>query len=90
MAVLKWCQDTGIDWHYIQPGKPMQNAFVESFNGSFRDECLNETLFTTLREAKTVIQEWKEDYNLNRPHSSLGNLTPREFALKRNLKNMAA
>lgn len=90
MAVLKWCQDTGINWHYIQPGKPMQNAFVESFNGSFRDECLNETLFTTLREAKTIIHEWKEDYNLNRPHSSLGNLTPREFALNTDLKNMAA
>ena len=90
MAVLKWCQDTGVEWHYIQPGKPMQNAFVESFNGSFRDECLNETLFTTLREAKTIIHEWKEDYNLNRPHSSLGNLTPNEFALKTNLQNMAA
>ena len=89
-AVLRWCQDTGVGWHYIAPGKPMQNAFVESFNGSFRDECLNETLFTTLREAKTIIHEWKEDYNLNRPHSSLGNLTPNEFALKTNLQNMAA
>lgn len=48
MAVLKWCQDTGTDWHYIAPGKPMQNAFVESFNGSFRDELLNETLFSSL------------------------------------------
>lgn len=90
MAVLKWCQDTGINWHYIQRGKPMQNAFVESFNGSFREECLNETPFTTLREAKIIIQKWKEDYNLNRPHSSLGNLTPNEFALKTNLQNMAA
>ena len=89
-TVLKWCQKSDIQWHYIQPGKPMQNAFVESFNGSFRDECLNETLFTTLTEAKTIIQNWKEDYNLNRPHLSLGNLTPNEFALKINLKNMAA
>lgn len=46
MAVLKWCQETGVEWHYIAPGKPMQNGFVESFNGSFRDECLNETLFS--------------------------------------------
>jgi putative transposase len=90
MAVLKWCQETNIEWHYIQPGKPMQNGFVESFNGSFRDECLNETLFTALRDAKIEINNWKDDYNQNRPHSSLGNLTPNEFALKTNLQNMAA
>jgi putative transposase len=89
-AVLKWCQETGIEWHYIQPGKPMQNAFVESFNGSFRDECLNETLFTSLDEARTKIKEWKDDYNQNRPHSSLGNLTPNEYARKMTLQNMAA
>lgn len=58
MVVLKWCQDTKIDWHYIAPGKPMQNAFAESFIGSFRDECLNETLFTTLGEARTKIKLW--------------------------------
>lgn len=75
MAVLKWCQDTKIDWHYIAPGKPMQNAFAESFIGSFRDECLNETLFSSLNEAREKIKEWKDDYNQNRPHSSLGNLT---------------
>ena len=90
MAVLRWCQETGIEWHYIQPGKPMQNGFVESFNGSFRDECLNETLFTSLSEARTKINEWKEDYNHNRPHSSLGNLTPYEYVRKINLQNMAA
>lgn len=90
MAVLKWCQETNIGWHYIQPGKPMQNGFVESFNGSFRDECLNETLFTTLDEARIKITEWKEDYNQNRPHSSLGNLTPNEYASKIVLQNMAA
>lgn len=64
MAILKWCQDTGINWHYIQPGKPMQNAFVESFNDSFRDEYLNETLFTTLREAKTIIKIFGEKFGL--------------------------
>ena len=90
MAVLKWCQETNIEWHYIQPGKPMQNAFVESFNGSFRDECLNETLFTSLNEARTKIKERKDDYNQNRPHSSLGNLTPNEYARKMALQNIAA
>lgn len=90
MAVLKWCQETGVDWHYIQPGKPMQNGFVESFNGSFRDECLNETLFSSLAEARSQITAWKEDYNRNRPHSSLGNLTPSEFAMKTALQKHAA
>lgn len=82
MAVLRWCQETGVEWHYIAPGKPQQNGFVESFNGRFRDECLNETLFTGLGEARTAISAWKEDYNRHRPHSSLGNVTPREYASK--------
>ena len=90
IAVLKWCQETGINWHYIQPGKPMQNDFVESFNGSFRGECLNETLFTTLAEARSHITAWKEHYNQNRPHSSLGNLTPSEYAMKTALQKQAA
>ncbi len=90
MAVLKWCQETGVDWHYIQPGKPMQNGLVESFNGSFRDECLNEALFSSLTEARSKITAWKEDYNRNRPHSSLGNLTPDEFAMKMALQKQAA
>jgi len=80
MAILNWVQENGIDWHYIQPGKPTQNAFIESFNGKLRDECLNETLFTTLTEAKQELENWKEDYNHNRPHSSIGYLTPNEFA----------
>lgn len=90
MAILKWCQETGIEWHYIAPGKPMQNGFVESFNGSFRDECLNETLFSTLSHARVEITAWKEDYNRNRPHSSLGNITPNEFAMKMALEKQAA
>ncbi len=90
MAVLRWCQETRIDWHYIAPGKPMQNAFVESFNGSFRDELLNETLFSSLAEARDKITAWKEDYNRHRPHSSLGNLTPQEFAMKSRLETKAA
>lgn len=59
MAVLKWCQETRVEWHYIAPGKPMQNGFVESFNGSFRDECLNETLFSSLAHARAAITAWK-------------------------------
>jgi putative transposase len=59
-----------------------RQAFVESFNGSFRDECLNDTLFSTLVEARTAIRSWKEDYNRQRPHSALGNITPAEFAIK--------
>lgn len=90
MAVLRWCQETRVDWHYIAPGKPTQNAFVESFIRSFRDELLNERLFTTLAEAKTHITALKDDYNRNRPHSSLGNLTQDEFATKMALENRAA
>ena len=90
MAILKWCQETKIGWHYIAPGKPMQNGIVESFNGSFRDECLNETLFSSLTGARHHITFWKEDYNVTRPHSSLGNLTPREYAQNQPLHREAA
>ncbi len=65
---------------FIEPGKPVQNCFVESFNGRFRDECLNEHCFTNLEYARKVIEEWRIDYNQNRPHGSLGKLTPAEFA----------
>jgi putative transposase len=90
MAILKWSDEKAVEWHYIQPGKPQQNGFVESFNGSFRDECLNETLFSTLSEAKMKITAWKDDYNQNTPHSSLGNITPNEFAMKMALQKQAA
>ena len=80
MVILKWVQDNDIDWHYIAPGKPTQNAFIESFNGKLRDECLNETLFTSLAQAKHELKYWKEDYNHQRPHSSIGYLSPNEFA----------
>jgi putative transposase len=90
VAILRWSQERQIDWHYIAPGKPMQNGFIESFNGSFRDECLNETLFSSLPEARDRITDWKEDYNSHRPHSSLGNLTPNEFARKLALEKQAA
>lgn len=90
MAVLRWCQETSVEWHYIAPGKPTQNAFVESFNGKLRDECLNETLFSSLREARDVLEEWRTDYNRRRPHSALGNLTPSEFAEKIKVDRIAA
>ena len=82
-GVLRWATRR-VAWHYIEPGKPVQNAFVESFNSKLRDECLNEYVFSTLAEARTIIEAWRQDYNQLRPHSSLGALTPTEFAaLKR-------
>jgi putative transposase len=79
MAILKWTQTSGVAWHYIAPGKPQQNAFVESFIGRLRDECLNETLFSSLSQARTVLDAWRVDYNGVRPHSALANRTPEEF-----------
>ena len=83
-AILIWQQETDVGWHYIQPGKPIQNAFVESFNGRLRDECLNETAFRSLGHARELIAEWRDDYNGCRPHTSLGGLTPEEFASRSN------
>jgi putative transposase len=79
-AILSWCADTRVDWHYIDPGKPMQNPFIESFNGRLRDEFLNETLFTSLMQARLALEEWRRDYNTVRPHSRIGWLTPAEHA----------
>lgn len=79
MAILKWSSGSGVGWHYIQPGKPQQNAFVESFNGRLRDELLNETLFSSLAEARELLAAWRDDYNRVRPHSALANRTPEEF-----------
>jgi transposase InsO family protein len=79
-AMLGWCKDAAIDWHFIAPGKPMQNGFVESFNGRMRDELLNETLFFDLDDARAKIAAWVADYNLQRPHSSLKYLTPAAYA----------
>jgi len=79
-AILRWSQERRVEWHYIAPGKPMQNGFVESFNGRLRDECLNETLFTSLAHARFVLDAWRHDYNHVRPHSKLGGRTPAEKA----------
>jgi len=81
-AMLRWQQEHGIAWHYIAPGKPTQNGFIESFNGRLRDECLNESVFTTLKEAIQIIEAWRIDYNTLRPHTSLGGLTPAAFATR--------
>ncbi|PHP19180.1 IS3 family transposase [Sphingobium sp. IP1] len=79
-AVLAWCGEIGVEWHYIAPGKPMQNGYVESFNGRMRDELLNETLFLSLDHARVAIAAWADDYNRERPHSALGYETPAAFA----------
>jgi len=81
-AIFAWAKDQRIEWHYIMPGKPMQNGYVESFNGKMRDELLNETLFFSLDQAREAIAAWVEDYNTERPHSSLAYETPAAYAAK--------
>jgi putative transposase len=80
MAILRWSQSMQVEWHYIAPGKPQQNAFIESFNGRLRDELLNETIFTSLAHVREALAIWKDDYNTIRPHSALDNLPPAVFA----------
>ena len=102
-AILSWSEERRVDWHYIAPhcpvtvclqtvsgGKPQQNAFVESFNGRLRDECLNETLSSSLPHARSVLAAWRADYNQTRSHSSLGNLPPEQFAQQMVLARGAA
>jgi putative transposase len=79
-AILRWADEHRVAWHYIAPGEPTQNAFVESFNGRLRDELLNETLFHSLPHARAVLGAWRQDYNADRPHSRLGWLTPQAYA----------
>jgi len=79
-AILRWSRERSVEWHYIAPGKPQQNAFIESFNGRLRDELLNETLFRSLRHARVELENWRRDYNHERPHSSLGYLTPTQYS----------
>ena len=78
----EWAYRNGVKLNFIRPGKPVDNAFVESFNGRLRDECLNENWFISLKEARSIIEAWRMDYNVARPHSSLGGLTPQEFVGK--------
>jgi putative transposase len=86
LALDAWAHARGVKLAFIQPGKPTQNAYIESFNGRFQDECLNDHRFLTLREARVLIEAWRKDYNLNRPHSSPGNMTPAEFTAKHHLQ----
>lgn len=85
-ALDQWAYQNGVELKLIQPGKPMQNGYIESFNGKFRDECLNEHWFTDLAHARELINQWRIDYNENRPHSSLGYQTPLEFAAANRLE----
>lgn len=89
-ALDAWAAQHGVHLHFIQPGKPVQNAFIESFNGKFRDECLNEHWFLTLQEAQLVIEAWRREYNEERTHSAIGDLTPMEFILNHQNRPQAA
>ena len=79
IAMACWARDRKVRLHSIEPGKPTQNAYIESFNGRFRDECRNENEFNSLAHARDLIEAWRPDYNAFRPHKSLGNRTPEEF-----------
>ena len=76
-----WAEKAGIELNFIEPGKPIQNAFAESFNGRLRDECLNQHQFASLDEARELIEGWRADYNRLRPHTSLGGRSPEQFIL---------
>jgi putative transposase len=78
-ALDLWAYENSVKLRFIQPGKPVQNAYIESFNGKFRNECLNDNVFVSLHSAQKIIEAWRQDYNTERPHSSLNDLTPEEF-----------
>ncbi len=85
----QWAYFQGVKLHFIKPGKPVENGHIESFNGKFRDECLNSHLFNSISHAQDEIERWRIDYNNWRPHTSIGNLTPREFA-RRKMQQLTA
>ena len=80
VEIQRWMAANGIGTIYIQPGSPWENPYIESFNGKFRDECLNREMFVSILEARVVVEDWRREYNEKRPHSSLGYATPAEFA----------
>jgi putative transposase len=86
-ALDAWAHRHGVKLHFIEPGKPSQNGYIESFNGKLRDECLNENWFMDLADCRRTVEAWRQDYNTERPHSSLGNQTPMEFALGRAIQS---
>ena len=81
----EWAYRQKVKLHFIRPGKPVDNAFMESFNARFREECLNVNWFRSIEHARKVIEDWRIDYNENRPHSTLDFLTPKEFAQKEDI-----
>jgi putative transposase len=87
-AMFLWAKENRVKLHFIQPGKPTQNAFVETFNGSLRDECLNVHWFETLPDAREKIEAWREDYNVSRPHQALNEMTPAAFAHEARLSGL--
>lgn len=89
LVLDQWAYENNVKLQFISPGKPCQNGFTESFNGKFRDECLNMNWFKDMPDARTKIEDWRLEYNNERPHSSLGYLTPNEFALKSKQKKIA-
>jgi putative transposase len=86
----QWAYEHGVKLQFIAPGKPIQNAYIERFNARLRDECFNEHVFLSLDDARSKIERWRIAYNRERPHSSLGNLTPEEFAAKHQMSSAAA
>jgi transposase InsO family protein len=80
-ALQKWCEHTDVRLHFIQPGKPTQNAFIESLNGTFRHECLDAHSFLSMEDAKLQIEKWRKEYNTEKPHSSLEYRTPEEVEI---------
>jgi len=88
LAMDQWAHQNKVSLAFIQPGKPTQNAYIESFNGKFRDECLNEHWFVNLGDARKKIEDWRCEYNTFRPHQSLGNMTPEAFAATRKEENL--
>ena len=89
-ALEDWAFQRGVQLDFIRPGKPVENAFIEAFNGRLRDECLNVHQFTSIEDARAKIEAWRVDYNARRPHSSLGHLTPNEFVAQRQAMRTAA
>jgi putative transposase len=87
-ALEDWAYRRNVQLDFIRPGKPVENAFIESFNGRLRDECLNVHQFASLGEAQAIIEAWRMDYNHRRPHSSLGHLTPNEFLAQSQAKQI--
>jgi hypothetical protein len=89
-ALDQWAYDNGVRLQFIEPGKPIQNAHIESFNARLREEWLNEHVFVSLADARNKIEKWRVEYNRERPHSSLGNLTPEEFATQHQMSSAVA